>query len=212
MKKFFALILAGLMIFALASCGNTENNETTKAPEKTESTTGATETTADTEKPEDTTAPGNTTSGTPEEPEEPASLEELIEKIYENNPVELMLGTSQVDLSNADALKGATGISTSADKVAEAYLSEAMIGSQAYSMAVVRVKDAADAETVANEMLNGINQSKWICVTADELRVAACGDVIMLIMFDSAFEMDIDAFVDAFGEACGAEPDLVLKK
>ena len=123
-----------------------------------------------------------------------------------------MLGTSPVDLSNADALKGATGISTSADKVAEAYLSEAMIGSQAYSMAVVRVKDAADAETVANEMLNGIDQSKWICVTADELRVAACGDVIMLIMFDSAFEMDIDAFVDAFGEACGAEPDLVLKK
>ena len=209
MKKILALILAGMMIFALASCGNTENNETTKAPEKTENTTGTTATTGGTEEPEDTTAPENTTSGTPEEPEEPASLEELIEKIYENNPVELMLGTSQVDLSNADALKGATGISTSADKVAEAYLSEAMIGSQAYSMAVVRVKDAADAETIANEMQKNADPGKWICVRAEAVQIGVSGDIIVMVMTS---EEEATALITAFTELCGGELDLFLEQ
>ncbi len=205
MKKLLALILASLMIFALASCGNTENNETTTGtPSKTESTTGN-ETTGETTSSEETTEK-------PEEPETPASLEDIIDGIYEKCPVEIMVGTTVIDLTNAMSLKGATGIEASADKVKEACLSEAMIGSQAYSMAIVRVKDAADAESVANEMLNGIDQRKWICVYADEIRVAVCDDVIMLIMFDSALDLNIGDFVDAFSEVCGTEADPVLEK
>ena len=205
MKKLLALILASLMIFALASCGNTENNETTTGtPSKTESTTGN-ETTGETTSSEETTEK-------PEEPETPASLEDIIDGIYEKCPVEIMVGTTVIDLTNAMSLKGATGIEASADKVEEACLSEAMIGSQAYSMAIVRVKDAADAESVANEMLNGIDQRKWICVYADEIRVAVCDDVIMLIMFDSALDLNIGDFVDAFSEVCGTEADPVLEK
>ena len=205
MKKLLALILASLMIFALASCGNTENNETTTGtPSKTENTTGN-ETTGETTSSEETTEK-------PEEPETPASLEDIIDGIYEKCPVEIMVGTTVIDLTNAMSLKGATGIEASADKVEEACLSEAMIGSQAYSMAIVRVKDAADAESVANEMLNGIDQRKWICVYADEIRVAVCDDVIMLIMFDSALDLNIGDFVDAFSEVCGTEADPVLEK
>lgn len=205
MKKLLALILASLMIFALASCGNTENNETTTGtPSKTENTTGN-ETTGETTSSEETTEK-------PEEPETPASLEDIIDGIYEKCPVEIMVGTTVIDLTNAMSLKGATGIEASAEKVEEACLSEAMIGSQAYSMAIVRVKDAADAESVANEMLNGIDQRKWICVYADEIRVAVCDDVIMLIMFDSALDLNIGDFVDAFSEVCGTEADPVLEK
>ena len=210
MKKLLALILASLMIFALASCGNTENNETTDTSSSSTETTSGSETTGS-ETTGETTGSEETT-GKPEEPETPASLEDIIDGIYEKCPVEIMVGTTVIDLTNAMSLKGATGIEASADKVEEACLSEAMIGSQAYSMAIVRVKDAADAESVANEMLNGIDQRKWICVYADEIRVAVCDDVIMLIMFDSALDLNIGDFVDAFSEVCGTEADPVLEK
>jgi hypothetical protein len=61
-----------------------------------------------------------------------------------------------------------------------------MMGSQAYSLVVVKLKDAADAEAVAAEMLSGINPRKWICVEADDLRVSAAGDAVVLIMVGSA--------------------------
>ena len=201
MKKLLALILASLMIFAFVSCGNTENNETTDTSSSSTETTSGSETTGS-ETTGETTGSEETT-GKPEEPETPASLEDIIDGIYEKCPVEIMVGTTVIDLTNAMSLKGATGIEASAEKVEEACLSEAMIGSQAYSI---------DAESVANEMLNGIDQRKWICVYADEIRVAVCDDVIMLIMFDSALDLNIGDFVDAFSEVCGTEADPVLEK
>lgn len=114
-----------------------------------------------------------------------------------------MVGNTQVDLSNADAVKSYTGLS-STDKISEALVSEAMIGSQAYSLVTVRVKDPADAEAVAKEMKEGINPAKWICVNADDLRVAASGDVVMLIMVSTALSETVTAaeIVDAFAQVC----------
>ena len=110
---------------------------------------------------------------------------EIIEKIYEQHPVaDLPLGTIEIDLADADAVKMFTGLD-SADKIDSAAASESMMGAQAYSLVVVRVKDAADAESVATEMMNGIDQRKWICVEADDLRVAAAGDVVVLMMVSS---------------------------
>ena len=89
-----------------------------------------------------------------------------------------------VDLNDSNVVKYYTGLSDGS-KLKEAYFSEAMIGSQAYSMVVVRVKDAADAASVAQSMFDGINQAKWVCVTADALAVGAYGDTVMLAMGDS---------------------------
>ena len=107
---------------------------------------------------------------------------EIIEMIYGECPVaDLPLGTIEIDLADADAVKMFTGLD-SADKINAAAASESMMGAQAYSLVVVKVNDAADAETVATEMMNGIDQRKWICVEADDLRVAAAGDTVVLMM------------------------------
>jgi len=54
-------------------------------------------------------------------------------------------------------------------------------------------------------MMNGIDQRKWICVEADDLRVAAAGDTVVLMMVSSehadvATAADI---IEAFGTIAG---------
>jgi len=130
---------------------------------------------------------------------------EIIDMIYEEFPVaDLPLGTIEIDLADADAVKMFTGLD-SADKIDSAAASESMMGSQAYSLVVVKVKDAADAETVAKEMMNGIDQRKWICVEADDLRVAAAGDTVVLMMVSSEHADVVTAadITDAFGAVAG---------
>ena len=77
--------------------------------------------------------------------------------------MELPLETTELDLSDGDMFTAVTGLADS-DKVKEAAYSESMMGSQAYSLVVVRVKQSKYAADVADEMLNGINPAKWICV------------------------------------------------
>jgi len=139
---------------------------------------------------------------------EPIDMEltDLIEKIYETKAPEFGVVTMPIDLTDLEWAQTFTGLD-SADQITEAVASESAIGSQAYSLVLVRLKDMADAAEVAKAMEEGINPRKWICVEADDLRVVACGDVVMLIMVDSAFADSItaDAIVEAFQTACGQE-------
>lgn len=132
------------------------------------------------------------------------TLSEIIDEIYENKDPGLMVATMDVTISDSNSLKSYTGLD-SADKISEACVSETMIGAQAYSLVLARVKDSADAEDVANAMKSGIDRRKWICVEADDLRVAACGDVVMLIMVSSQLSDAVTAaeIVEAFKTVCG---------
>lgn len=132
------------------------------------------------------------------------SLEEILEQIYEKKNTGLELETVTVDLSDADMVKRYTGLD-SADLISEAVASEPMINAQAYSMVLVRVANEKDTASVAAAMKEGIDQRKWICVEADDLRVAADGDVIMLFMVTSDLSDTVTAqdMVDAFREICG---------
>lgn len=140
------------------------------------------------------------------------ALSEIIDKIYAEKDPGLAVGTMEVDLADPDMVKMMTGLDD-ASKVSEAAVSEAMISAQAYSMVLVRVKDAGDTEAVAKAMHEGINTSKWICVTADDMQVAACGDVILLVMVASNLSESVTAqeIVDAFAAVCGGELTLNLK-
>lgn len=141
------------------------------------------------------------------------TLEEIINAVYEKNPVDLSLETSSIDISDADMLKAFTGLD-SADKVQEVSVSEPMMSSQAYSFVLIRVKNAADAEEVASAVLDGINPRKWVCVEADDVRVMVKGDVVALYMVDSQFGEEIsgDSVEKAFTEVAGGSLDKVIKK
>ena len=184
MKKYVSVFLAALMLAsALAGCGSAKQEPT--------------ETTVPTEA-------AVTVEGT---------LEDLLNNIITEQPVEFMGGVMPIDLTDTSedglwAIKNNTGLE-SADKITEAAVFEPMIGSIAFSMVMVRVAPGEDTRAVAEEMKSGIDPRKWICVAADDLLVTGYGDVVMLIMLDSGSGLTAQSFVDAFGKVVG-EPEFVI--
>lgn len=141
-------------------------------------------------------------------------METVANKIIEKNPVEFMGGTMPVDLTDKSedglwAISYFTGLSN-ADKIKDVAVYEPMMGSLAFSMVLVRVNDAADAKSVAQEMTDNIDTRKWICVEANEKLVAGYSDVVMLIMLDNAGGMNAQSFVDAFEQICAGELDFTI--
>lgn len=132
------------------------------------------------------------------------ALSDIVEQIYAIKDPTIGVGTIEIDLSDADAVKMYTGLD-STDSIQEAVASEAMISAQAYSMVLVRTNSPEDAEAVATDMKAGINPAKWICVEADDLQVVASGDVVLLIMVSSQLSDSVTSqeIVDAFREVCG---------
>ena len=145
-------------------------------------------------------------------------LSTVIASMYEKKSPEFMTCEAMpVDLSDPWALNSYLGLgnpdetaevtdgNTAAALIREAYFSESMIGSQAYSLVVARVNDVANIEQIKADMFDGINTRKWICVAADQLRVVSYADVIMLVMVSSELAPGLaDGLVEAFASTVSA--------
>ena len=139
------------------------------------------------------------------------SAEALVNKIYESKMPEFALMTMPVDLADAEMVAWQTGVSDPA-LLKEAVISESMMSSQAYSMVMVRVNDAAKAEEVAQMMLDNIDPRKWICVAADDIDAAIYGDLVLFVMIDSSFGIPAADFIGAFKTIAGGALDKELSK
>ena len=177
MKKIVTTLLIMALVFSFAGCGSKDSGK------ESQTTTAAQEETR---------------------PEMTQTLEEIVELIYAEHPVAFSLATIPVDLSDPDSYTTYTGL-TDISGVEEAVASEAMIGAIPYSMALVRVKDGTDTEALAQDMAAGINPRKWICVEADDLSVAASGNLVMLVMIGTEYSDSAtsEQMVTAFETVCG---------
>ena len=142
------------------------------------------------------------------------TMEENVMKVMEIAPVEFMAGTMPVDLTDTSedgkwALSYFTGLQ-SADNITDVCVYEPMMGSQAFSLVMVRTAEGADPVAVAQEMKDNIDPRKWICVGADEMMVVTYSDVVMLVMLDSQLGLSAQTYVDAFQQVAGAEVDFSL--
>ena len=182
MKKLLCAILALTMLLSLAACAANNNGG------------------ASTEN----TLPANL-EGT---------VEELLNRIVEKQPVEFAGETTAIDLTDTSEegtwrFESTTGLSDPS-QLKEAAAFEPLMGSLAFSMVMVRVADAVEPQEIAQAMKEGINPRKWVCVEADDMKVAGCGDVVMLIMLASDTGMTAQSFVDAFQSVAGRELDFVI--
>ena len=155
--------------------------------------------------PAETTAPAASVEGT---------MEELVNKIIDNRPVEFSGGSIVIDLADTSEdgqwiVKSYTGLED-ASALTDAAAYEPMMSSIAFSLVTVRVAPDGDARAVADSMKSGIDPRKWICVEADDLLVAGYGDVVMLIMVSSTSGMTAQSFVDAFQTVVGGTCDFVI--
>ena len=132
-----------------------------------------------------------------------AELSELLDKMYAIKGPDFDVETDTVDFDDEYAVSSYTGLTMDdVKKLDAAIVSEPMMGSQAYSLVLVRLKDKADAADIAQKMADGINPRKWVCVEADELTVVSKDNIIMLFMADHEL-YSMDDAVAAFTEVCG---------
>ena len=52
---------------------------------------------------------------------------------------------------------------------------------------LVKTAEGADVAAMAEEMINGVNPAKWICVEADDVKVVTEGRYICLVMISSEY-------------------------
>ena len=89
-------------------------------------------------------------------------------------------------------------------------VSESAMGSQAYSLVLVRAADPAKLGEIAETMEQNIDPRKWVCVEADDIRCVAAGDIVLFIMVSSEYASSItaDGVVDAFVQVTGLDLDI----
>ena len=216
MRKTGLIILMTAAALSMSACGRTEKPESTKpsgtvAVEKETVKKTEKETEKATEKKtevqtEDQTEKETETKETLSESESEAELSELLDKMYAIKGPDFDVETDTVDFDDEYAVSSYTGLTMDdVKKLDAAIVSEPMMGSQAYSLVLVRLKDKADAAEIAQKMADGINPRKWVCVEADELTVVSKDNIIMLFMADHEL-YSMDDAVAAFTEVCG-NPD-----
>jgi hypothetical protein len=136
------------------------------------------------------------------------TMEENTLKIMEIAPVEFMGGSIPVDLADPDAVSYFTGLD--AAQITDAAVYEPMMGSQAFSLVMVRTAEGEDTKAVAQKMKDNIDPRKWICVGADEIMAAGYGDTVMFIMLDTQLGLKAQSYVDAFAQVTGGELDFTI--
>lgn len=202
MKK-LTLIAALLAALAMTACGGNKNTEAEPSPTP--------DLNAPATMPEEGMEIDPEFGVDPEEPVQPEpddELSKMINTIYTAYPVDvMMLETTAIDLTNTDWYPYQTGLNAEqVEKVDAAVLSEPGVGSQAYSLVLVRLKDKADAKEITDAMTDGINMRKWVCVEANRARAVAFDNKVLYVMADSEL-VDVDALVDAAGKALGVTFD-----
>ena len=77
----------------------------------------------------------------------------------------------------------------------EALAAEPMITAQAFSMVLIRTKNAEESAKISEEIVKVVDPRKWLCVGVeeDEVKSAYVNDLVLLIMAPNA-----EKYVEAF--------------
>ncbi|MCI8621071.1 MAG: hypothetical protein HFJ50_04880 [Clostridia bacterium] len=115
------------------------------------------------------------------------------------------LEVREIDITDEFAFSSTTGLK-STNNVEAVIVSEPFINAQAYSAVMVKVSKDANIEEMKKEMLEGIDMRKWICVSAEKLRITNYEDVIFLVMSSEEWGKPVyDEFKNVVGGNIGKE-------
>ena len=165
MKKLTLFLAAALLAASFAACGNSGASSST-APEPTAIPDDILNAPATKPDPDMEIDPGfgvdPEDSSAALQPEPDAELSGIVDQIYAAHPVDLMMvETTAVDLTNAEWYPYQTGLNEEQiTKVDAAVTSESSVGSQAYCMVLVRLKDKANGDEIAEAITNRTLSSK----------------------------------------------------
>lgn len=139
-------------------------------------------------------------------------LSVILNDVMEPLNLEIGMMDETVDLKDADAVNYYLGLD-SAEGIEEAIVSNAMISSQAYSISLIRTSKDADSKAIAKDIANGVDAMRWICVGADDVQTTVSGNLILLVMVDSAMELKTgEEIIDSFEGVVGSSVDATYQK
>lgn len=130
----------------------------------------------------------------------------MLNTIYSKDTIELpQLETAVIDATDEVQVTTYTGLQSN-ENVEELVVSVPFINSQAYSVAVVKVKENADIEKMKQEMKDNIDMRRWICVSAEKLYITNYENVIFLVMSSEEWAKPVyDEFKNFVGNKVGQE-------
>lgn len=128
-------------------------------------------------------------------------LTKIFEKVYEGQEDKIpSVVTEPIDTTDDNLVNMMTGLTNGKDLEYLA-VSQPMIGSQAYSFVLAKVKDGVDASKIAKDMLENIDTARWVCVYAEKVYATNSGDVVCLVMSSEEWAKPI---YDRFKEVAGS--------
>ena len=156
--------------------------------------------------PAETTTPAAAGATAPE-----GTCAELVEKLYENVPVELMLATETMEtsLSDAEMFTWLTGLESN-EGVTDVAVSQPMMGAQAYHVVMVRAESNEKAAELAQYLYDNADMGRWVCVQATEKQAVVCGDLAFFVMLDAQYGVTSEQLVEGFTTVCGGTVDTVI--
>lgn len=169
------------------SGGNASKPENTAKPSGGSSSGGAS-------KPDGSTSSGSSSSGSSSSGSSSSSEESLSDLMgtilngveTPNYSISELAGDSYPYMLFIDQPEGASAVSA-----------DAMIGSIAHSVVLMRLSDGSDVEGIAKQVKDNADPRKWICVEAEKTIVKTNGNLVLLVMSDTATADAIAANFDA---------------
>lgn len=115
------------------------------------------------------------------------------------------LEVREVDITDEFAFTSTTGLKSNTN-VEAVVASEPLMSAQAFSAVMIKVSDDANIEEMKKEILDNIDMRKWICVSAEKLRVTNYGNVIFFVMSSEEWGKPVyDEFKQTVGGKVGTE-------
>ncbi len=186
MKKFLALILASIMVFAIVSCGSTNDaKDTDTTLDTTSDTVVDTDATVDTESADGGEVAGETWGQTllgvfndAITANPAATAEELANAVITHESILFMGGAMPME-AGAEWMPGFTAAPTGWK---ECVNFGPMMGSIAFVGYVFTLEDGADVDAFKAELSANADPRWQICVTADETIVENVGNTVFFLM------------------------------
>ena len=133
-------------------------------------------------------------------------MKEMFKTIYSKLGEELPnLETQEISVEDETQVKAYTGLKSNKN-IEKIVASEPLMSSQAYSAVTVKVKSGANIEEIKKEMLENINMSKWICVSAEKMYITNNGNTIFMVMSNEDWANPVyNEFKEYVGNNIGKE-------
>lgn len=128
-----------------------------------------------------------------DDPINDAPLADIMAAIIKDATGEIATAEAEVDAERFSWFFGIDAI-----EGAEAYSSEALINAIAHSVALLRVPEGTDVAQTAAQIEQSANPNKWVCVGAEKTIVKTRGNVVLLVMSQTAIADQIAANFDAY--------------